>query len=300
MRLLVTGTEGQVARSLIERGPRFGVTVIAIGRPALELARPESVREALSAVDADVIVNAAAYTSVDQAEAEPELAEAVNGAGAGAVAAAAREKGIPIVHLSTDYVFDGTGVGPYRESDAVGPLGVYGRSKLSGERAVAAAQPDHATLRTAWVYSPFGRNFVRTMLRLAESRDEISVVADQHGSPTSALDIADGVIAVARNLIARPGAAELRGIFHMTGEGSTTWAGFAEAIFAAAAQFDGRRPRVRAITTAEYPPRAKRPANSRLDGSRLAAEHGVRLPPWHSSLETCIERLLRIPTPTGA
>ena len=179
---------------------------------------------------------------------------------------------------------------PYTEDDPVEPLGAYGRSKLAGEQAVAAATPDHAILRTAWVYSPFGGNFVTTMLRLAETRDELGVVADQRGNPTSAHDIADGVMAVAANLIADRDPA-LRGVFHMTGSGEASWAEFAQAIFAASAASGGPTATVRAITTAEYPTPARRPANSRLDCSLLQARHGVRLGDWREATEAVVARL---------
>ena len=292
MRILVTGTEGQVARAMAERAEAHGVTVTLLGRPDLDLAEPARVVGAVCALAADIVVNAAAYTAVDQAEAEPALAQTVNEAGAHAVASAAAKMGIPIVQLSTDYVFDGSGAHPYREDDPVEPLGVYGRTKLAGERAVAEANPDHAILRTAWVYSPFGKNFVRTMLRVGQGRDEVAVVADQHGSPTSALDIADGVITVCRNLLAQPKDLSLRGVFHMTGQGYTTWADFAEAIFDRAGRQGGPSPYVRRIATAEYLTPARRPASSRLDCSRLARVHGVALPAWRQSVEACVDRLL--------
>lgn len=293
MRILVTGTEGQVARALAERAGPHGVTVTLVGRPDLDLADPASVGAALSRSEGDVIVNAAAYTAVDQAESEPDAAQAINAVGAGAVAEAARRKGVPVVQISTDYVFEGTGERPFREEDPVAPIGVYGRTKLAGEQAVAAMHPDHAILRTAWVYSPFGKNFLKTMLRVAATRDELTVVADQHGSPTNALDIADGVIAVCRNLLARPDDPSLRGVFHMAGAGYTTWAAFADEIFAISARLGGPSARVRAIATADYPTPARRPANSRLDCAKLKAAHGVSLPLWQQSLPACLERLLR-------
>ncbi|MFC4172956.1 dTDP-4-dehydrorhamnose reductase [Microvirga sp. GCM10011540] len=292
MHILVTGTEGQVAKALAERGPALGGRITAIGRPDLDLSRPETILPALRQAAPDVVVNAAAYTAVDQAETEPEAALAINGQGAAAVAAAAAALGLPVVHLSTDYVFDGTLDRPYRESDPESPLGAYGHSKLAGEKAVAAATRDHAILRTAWVYSPFGKNFVRTMLRLAKDRDEVAVVADQKGSPTSALDIADGVVTVARNLLERPSDDSLRGVFHMTGAGSTTWAGLATHVFEQSARLGGPSARVRPIATAEYPTPAKRPANSTLDCTKLAAVHGARLPEWQSSVAACIRRLV--------
>ncbi|KPH81496.1 dTDP-4-dehydrorhamnose reductase [Bosea vaviloviae] len=292
MRIVVTGREGQVARALVERAAGAGAMLVAVGRPELDLERPETIGPALAAARPDVIVNAAAYTAVDLAESAEATALAVNGAGAGEVAAAASRLGVPVIQISTDYVFDG-GLGrPYREDDATGPISAYGRSKLAGEQAVAAATPDHAILRTAWVYSPFGRNFVRTMLRLGTERSEVGVVADQIGSPTSALDIADAVLAVARNLVERPDDAALRGIFHMAAQGEASWAEVAEAAFADA-KAAGRKPvQVKRIATSDYPTPARRPANSRLDGARLASIHGVSLPHWRGSLTTCVARLL--------
>lgn len=291
MRILVIGKEGQVARSLAERAPHHGATVILIGRPALDLADPSGIGETLSDIGGDIIVNAGAYTAVDQAESEPELVDAINGIGAGAVAGAAAAMQIPVVQISTDYVFDGTSSRPYREDDPTRPIGVYGASKLLGEEAVMAMTANHAILRTAWIYSPFGKNFVKTMLRLARERDEIAVVADQVGSPTSALDLADGIIAVCRNLL---GSSDdtLRGIFHMAGTGIATWAEFAAAALAQSERLGGPTARIRPIGTADYPTPAKRPANSRLDGGKLASIHGITLPHWRLSLETCVKRLL--------
>jgi dTDP-4-dehydrorhamnose reductase len=293
MRIAVTGRDGQIARSLAEIARMEEVDVVFLGRPNLDLARPETVWPALRDAGAAVVINAAAYTAVDKAESEPDLAIAVNARGAGAVAAAARRLGLPVLHLSTDYVFDGASRRPYREEDETGPLGVYGRSKLLGEQAVAAANPAHVILRTAWVYSPFGNNFVKTMLRLAATRDEIGVVADQRGCPTSALDIARTLIAVARQLTAEgEGASRLHGIFHMTGQGEAAWSDVAEAIFGHSIRFGGPAARVKRIPSADYPLPAKRPANSRLDGTKLRETYGLTLPAWTDSLETCAGRLL--------
>lgn len=295
MRIAVTGQAGQVVTSLVERGRLLGHDVIAIGRPQLDLSDPESVARALAAAAPDVIVSAAAYTAVDKAETESDLAFAVNGAGAGAVAEAAKRLGVPLVHISTDYVFDGTLERPYHEGDPTAPTGVYGASKLAGEEAVLATLPDNsAVLRVAWVYSPFGNNFVKTMLRVAGGRDEVSVVADQLGNPTSALDIADGVLAVAANLVADRDPA-LRGVFHMTASGEASWADFANAIFKESAERGGPSASVRPITTADYPTPATRPANSRLDCSRISKVHGVALPEWQGALATVIERLQSTP-----
>ncbi len=293
MKLAVTGTSGQVVRALIERAPA-GVMVVALGRPAIDLADPAGIAPALAAIGADAVVNAAAYTAVDKAETDRDAAFAINAAGAGAVAAAARTLGLPLIHISTDYVFDGTKRAPYVETDRPAPTGVYGASKLAGEVAVTAAHPDAVIARTAWVYSPFGANFVKTMLRLAATRDELGVVADQVGNPTSALDIADAVLAIAANLLARPDDPTLRGVFHMTGSGEASWADFAAQVFAASVARGGPVARVKPIATTEYPTPARRPANSRLDCSRLAAAHGVRLPDWRVSAEAVVARLLTV------
>lgn len=292
MRVVVTGREGQVVRSLLERGSAAGHVVVPLGRPALNLAgETDSIVAAIEAARPDVVVSAAAYTAVDKAESEPDLAFAINERGAGAVARAARLLDIPLVHLSTDYVFDGFKGSPYTEEDPAAPATVYGASKLAGERAVLSEAPNSAILRTAWVYSPFGANFVKTMLRLAGDRDEVGVVADQHGNPTSALDIADGVLAVAANLL-RDDDPQLRGVFHMNAEGDASWAEFAEAIFSASATRGGPTAPVKPIATADYPTAAKRPANSRLDCGKLERSHGVSLPNWRASTETVVGRLI--------
>ena len=292
MRIVVTGREGQVVRSLLERGALAGHDVVPIGRPQLDLASDRSaVLAALKDTRPDLLVSAAAYTAVDKAEAEPEAAFAVNRDGASAVAAAARELDIPLIHISTDYVFDGAKAGAYIEDDLTGPTGTYGASKLAGEQSVSAEQPDNAILRTAWVYSPFGNNFVKTMLRLAGDRDEIGVVADQRANPTSALDIADGVLAVAGKL-ANSSNGDLRGVFHMTAQGEASWAEFAQAIFDASADLGGPFATVKPITTADFPTPAKRPENSRLDSTKLFQAYGVRLPHWQQSVRQVVGRLL--------
>jgi dTDP-4-dehydrorhamnose reductase len=290
MRVVVTGRDGQVARSLAELGAmRPGIDVVLVGRPELDLTDPRSVMTAIRAARPDIVVSAAAYTAVDAAEDDAETAFAVNEGGAGAVARAALLAGVPIIHLSTDYVFSGDFAGAYREDMPTGPRGVYGRSKLAGERAVAEANPSNVILRTSWVYSPFGRNFVKTMLSHAEKRDELTVVADQTGNPTSALDIADAVLDVAGHVHAG-GAA--RGIYHYAGLGQTTWCDFARQVFAASAARGGPSARVRAITTADYPTRAARPRNSSLDTSRIENAFGVRPIDWRTSVTRVVDRLL--------
>ena len=290
MRIAVTGSKGQVATSLIERaGPE--TEVVALGRPAFELTDRAAVLAGLEAARPDVVVNAAAYTAVDKAEAEEAAAVRVNGDGAGHVAEAAARLGVPLLHLSTDYVFDGALDRPYREDDPTAPAGAYGRSKLAGERLVAERCKDSVILRTAWVYSPFGANFVRTMLRLNETRDEVGVVADQRGNPTSALDIADALITIAARMKGDASPA-LRGVFHMTGSGEGTWADLAETIFHQAAARGRRLTQVKRIATADYPTPARRPANSRLDNEKLTRVYGVKLPEWRQSAAGCCARLL--------
>jgi dTDP-4-dehydrorhamnose reductase len=292
-RMVVTGREGQVVLSLLERGAtdeRF--EVIALGRPELDLSAPETIEAALREARPDVIVSAAAYTAVDQAESDEEAATVINGMAAGKIAEAAAALGVPVIHISTDYVFDGSKAAPYVESDPVAPIGAYGRSKLAGENAVTAATPNHAILRTAWVYSPFGKNFLKTMLKLAETRDSLNVVDDQIGNPTSALDIADAVLTIAANLIDSDDPA-LRGTFHMTGAGEASWADFAIEIFARSAGMGGPSAEVGRIPSSAYPTPAKRPANSRLDCSLLEARHGTRLPDWKQSTSIIVERLAR-------
>ena len=288
LRLLVTGRDGQVARALAELSGKT-LDVIAVGRPELDLERSESIAPAVAAVRPDVVVNAAAYTAVDKAESERNRAFAVNETGAGAVAAAAAGLGVPVIQISTDYVFDGSKVTPYVETDATGPLSAYGASKLAGEQAVAAAHSRHVILRTSWVYSSSGANFLLSMLRLARERPQIRVVDDQHGSPTHAADVAEGAIAVAWAL-AR--GSDAYGVFHMTAGGETTWYGFAKAIFAASASLGGPSAAVTPITTVEYPTPAARPKNSRLDCTRIATAYGIRLPNWADRVEDTVAAVL--------
>jgi len=290
MRIAVTGKQGQVVQSLLALAPDHGAELVAVGRPDLDLADPASVLPALAAARPDVIVSAAAYTAVDKAEGEAELAHAVNAIGAGAVAEAAAALGVPVIHLSTDYVFSGDKPSPYSETDPTGPISVYGNTKLEGELRVAAAHANHVILRTAWIYSPFGANFVKTMLRLAESRDEVRVVADQRGCPTSALDIAEAVIAIAKRL-SEDSSPALRGTFHLTGSGEATWAEFAREIFARSKALGGRSAAVVSIVTAEYPTPARRPANSRLSGDKLAEIYGIRLPGWKRSTDIVMQAI---------
>ena len=292
MKLLVTGVEGQVVRSLKERGASAGFQIVTLGRPVLDLSKPETISPALANVEADAIVNAAAFTSVDKAEDEEALAIRVNGDAPGEIARIAKLRGVPFLHISTDYVFDGASARPYSEADPVAPVGAYGRSKLAGEMAVMSANEAAIIVRTAWVHSPFGANFIKTMLRLGEQRDEVSVVADQTGNPTYALDLADAILAVMRARSDRGDASFGAGVYHVTGSGKGAWADLAEEIFAEAARL-GRRPmRVRRISTADYPTAARRPQNSTLDNSKLKDVFGLALPDWRASARECVRRLL--------
>lgn len=290
LRLVVTGRDGQVTRALQAlAGPEL--EVIAFGRETFDLAAEGDATDIFARENPDVIVNAGAYTAVDKAESERELAFAVNGRGAGRVAQAAAALKIPVIQISTDYVFDGAGQDPWREDDPANPIGAYGASKLAGEEAVRKT-PDHAILRTSWVYAPWGANFVKTMLRLAETRPELRVVADQWGTPTSALDIAEAIVTVARNLAQRPTDANLRGTFHLTSQGETNWADFAREIFAQSFARGGPSATVVSIPGSDYPTPARRPANSRLSTAKLAHLHGVRLPHWKESLSRVLDALV--------
>lgn len=290
--MVVTGRQGQVVRSLLERGALGeSFEIVALGRPDLDLRHSEEIAAALQRAQPDVIVSAAAYTAVDRAETEEAEAHAINAVAPGRIAGFAALLGVPVIHLSTDYVFDGEKMEPYLETDPVGPTSAYGRTKLAGERAVAQATSNHVILRTAWVYGPFGRNFLKTMLLLAESRDRIDVVDDQIGNPTSALDIADGILAIAGNLLADD-AARLRGTFHMTGSGFASWADFTSEILAVSARCGGRSVTVGRIPSSAYPTPARRPSNSRLDCSKLHEIHGVQLAGWRQATAQIVARLM--------
>jgi dTDP-4-dehydrorhamnose reductase len=292
MRVLVAGREGQVARALLARLGTDGHQVTALEPPELDLTDQAGIAAVVERTVPDLVVNAAAYTAVDRAEDQPGLAHAVNATGAGWLAEAAAARGVPFVHFSTDYVFDGTKGAPYVETDPVHPLGVYGASKEAGERAVLAANPRSVVLRTAWVCSPDGANFIKTMLRLAKEREEIRVVADQHGAPTFAADLADAVARMAPRLVAAPSGDAAFGLFHLTGAPHTTWHGFTEAILEEAARRGYPRPRLVPITTAEYPTKAQRPADGRLDCGKIARIHGIAAADWRNSLGRCLDALL--------
>ncbi|MCB2125327.1 MAG: dTDP-4-dehydrorhamnose reductase [Rhodobacteraceae bacterium] len=285
MKALVFGTTGQLGIELARTAPR-GTLLLAFGREAADLAHPETCAALVATTDVDVVINAAAYTAVDAAETDRETAHLVNAEAPGAMARAAARRAIPFLHVSTDYVFDGSGTRPWREEDPVAPLGVYGQTKLAGERAIIAADGPHAILRTSWVFSAHGRNFVKTMLRLAAERETLSVVDDQRGGPTAAADIAVTLWTVARAFAEGRGSS---GVFHYAGAPTVSWAGFAEAVLAASAL--ARRPSVRRIASADYPTPARRPANSALDCARIRATYGIEQPDWRASLARVIREL---------
>ncbi|WP_306151177.1 dTDP-4-dehydrorhamnose reductase [Roseovarius sp. MMSF_3281] len=272
MRILVFGTSGQVATELQDLAD-----VMAVGRDVADLGKPETCRAAIVERQPDVVINAAAYTAVDKAEEEEDLANLVNGEAPGVMAQTCAELGIPFVHISTDYVFDGSGVAAWRPDDDVGPLGVYGRSKLLGEKKIAEAGGTWAVLRTSWVFSPHGANFVKTMLRLGKERDKLTIVADQIGGPTPARKIAEACLQMAKSLKEK---SNLGGIYHFSGAPDVSWADFAREIFAQA----GLEVEVEDIPTSAFPTAAKRPANSRMDCSATEAAFGINRPDWREEL----------------
>lgn len=280
--ILVTGGTGQVGTALRELAPRFGVELAAPGRDELDLASPPSIEAMLQSRDWGAVINCAAYTAVDKAESEPDAAFALNAVAPEILALETFARGLRLLHVSTDYVFDGTKAGPYTENDPVAPLGVYGASKEAGERGVRAANPDHIILRTAWVVSPWGHNFVKTMLRLGAERDQLRVVADQHGCPTSATDIAETLLTI----LTKGGPA---GTYHFVNSGDATWCDLARFVIDRA----GFGAKVEAIATADYPTPAKRPANSRLSTRKIQDTFGISPRPWQDAIGDVIDQLVR-------
>ena len=285
MRILLLGQHGQVSREL-QLLLESRHELIVLGREQLDLADTERLREAVRHLQPELIINAAAHTAVDAAESEPEAAFAINAVAPGVLAEEAAALDVPLIHYSTDYVFDGSKPTAYHEDDLPNPLGVYGRSKLAGEQAISAVGGKHLILRTSWVYSLHGRNFLLTMQRLLQEREQLSVVADQIGAPTWAGSIAAATVQLIERWQQRQTAAW--GVYHFSARGETSWFGFAEAI-AAQLLAQGRAvAALKPIATTEYPTPAKRPLNSRLDCSRLERDWGVRLPDWHAGLLECL------------
>jgi dTDP-4-dehydrorhamnose reductase len=289
--VLVTGARGQLALSLAEIAGQHGMDLLAVGRPALDVTRQASILDCITRAKPDIVVNAAAFTDVDAAERDHVVAHDVNAEGAGNVAKACARAGIPIVHISTDYVFDGGKPTAYVERDVSAPVNTYGRTKLDGEMSVAAACSRHLILRTAWLYSPFGNNFVRRILRLAGEATAISVVDDQYGSPTYAPHLAHVVLATASHIL-KTRDTSLWGTYHAAGTGSTSRRGFAELLLVHSAACGGPVAPVHPVGTTDYLTRAKRPLNSRLDCSKLERMFGLALPRWESGVRNCVERIL--------
>jgi dTDP-4-dehydrorhamnose reductase len=294
MRILLTGVTGQVGGALLEPLRTVGL-VVAADRRQLDLARPERIRSALERIAPDLVVNPAAYTAVDRAEDERELAFRINAEAPGAIAHWTAERGVTFIHFSTDYVFDGAGVRPWREDDPTGPLSAYGASKLAGEKAIRGVGAPHLIVRTSWVYAARGTNFLRTIARIAQERTELRIVADQFGAPTSARLIAEavaGIVTAGGGTLADRFAAA-RGLVHLTAAGETSWHGFAAAIV------EGLRARgvtlaatrVVPIATVDYPTKAKRPANSRLDLTRLESVFGIKPRRWDDALAAELDQL---------
>ena len=286
--ILVTGGTGQLAQMLAAEG---GARVTVVGRPTFDFDRPDSIAETIRTHRPALVVNAAAWTAVDGAEAEPDAAARANRDGPAILAALCADLRIPLIHISTDYVFDGDKSAPYVETDRTSPTGVYGQTKLEGEQAVLAACPQSVVLRTSWVYASVGKNFVRTMLGAAQKTGTLRVVADQRGCPTSARDLAIAVLGIAARIAAGWDPA-YAGVFHAAGTGDTTWHGMAEAVFAAAAQHGRTRPTVVPIATADWPTPARRPPDSRLDCAKLAQVYGITLPPWPTSVRQVVAELI--------
>lgn len=284
MRLLVFGHSGQVATELRRQAAARAIALTALPRAEADLADPQACAARIAEADADVILNAAAYTAVDRAEDEEPLATTVNGAAPGAMARAAAARALPFLHVSTDYVFDGTRPTPWPEDAPTAPLGAYGRSKLAGEQAVAAAGGPHVILRTAWVFSAHGSNFVKTMLRLSETRDTVSVVDDQYGGPTPAAAIASALLTIAEAFCSGRGQS---GVFHLCGTPRTTWAEFARETLSRA----GRDTTVQSIPTTDYPTPAARPMNSALDCHKIHQIYGVPQPDWRAGLDAVLHEL---------
>jgi len=287
--ILVFGGNGQLGRELVVRARAEAIPLAAIGRSEADIADPVAVAAAFDRYRPKLVVNAAGYNRVDQAESEPEAAERTNAIGPAVLASAANSRGLPLIHVSTDYVFDGRKSGPYREDDAVAPLSAYGRSKERGEQAVRAAAHQHLILRTAWLFGAHGANFLKTVLRLAEERDRLEFVADQRGSPTAAADLAQAILIVCRAVERGPVA---WGTYHVAGSTETSRYGLACAIVEAQARFTGRRPKVDRVSSAEFGARARRPAQSVLDSSKFAAAFGFRPGGWEVAVERTVAELL--------
>jgi len=293
MRLLIAGWHGQVARALIEAAPsRPEIKALAAGRPALDVRDPRSIERAFGDLSPTLVINTAAYTAVDQAETDEAAAFALNRDGARLIASAAARRNVPVIHLSTHYVFDGTKPAPYAEDDTPSPVTVYGRSKREGELAVIEANPSHVVIRTGWVFGPVASSFAAKMLAADAGAGPLRVVADQIGSPTYAPHLAAAILDVARAVAGHPAGEAPWGIYHAAGTGSTSWHGLAGEILASAASRGHAGAALEPIDSASYPSPAPRPANSVLSSDKFDRTFGVRLPPWQQGVADCIARLM--------
>jgi dTDP-4-dehydrorhamnose reductase len=289
MKVLVIGYQGMLAHELRPCLTHAGCTVVGRGRPDVDITQATSIRRTLADVQPDILINAAAYTSVEKAESEPDVVFAVNRDGAGHVAAACRDVGVPLIHVSTDYVFDGSASRPYGEEDRIAPLGMYGQSKWEGEEAVRSCHREHVIVRTAWLYGRHGQSFVKTMLRLAREREVLRVVDDQRGCPTWSRDLAKALATICQRIM-QGGNLEPWGTYHFCGAGQTTWHGFAQAIFEEALAFEPLKVReVVPIPTTAYPTPAQRPAYSVLDCAKIQSVFGIMSRPWRESLHDYIQ-----------
>jgi dTDP-4-dehydrorhamnose reductase len=286
--ILIFGARGQVGRELTALAGARKIATVGLSRNEANIADNYAVRSAIDTQRPAVVVNAAGYTAVDRAERDADAATAANVTGPAILAAACADAGVPLIHLSSAYIFDGLKKTAYVETDRANPLGVHGRTKAEGEAKIREATKRHVILRTSWVYGIYGRNFLRTTMRLAAERDELKMVADQYGGPTASIDLAEAILVVVRKLSEKPNTS---GVFHFTGTGSTTWHGFAEEIVRRQAMFTGRTPKVTAISTAEYPSAAKRPANCELDSSKFATTFGYRARPWQERVAEIVAQL---------
>jgi dTDP-4-dehydrorhamnose reductase len=297
--ILITGGSGQLGNALAQLAGERGLEFTAVSRPAFDFEKPETITACFVAAKPPVVINAAAYTAVDAAESHAEAAKAGNHTGPLRLAALCAEAGIPFIHVSTDYVFDGSKNAPYVETDPTGPTGVYGATKRDGEVAIMATEAHAVILRTAWVYAAHGKNFARTMLSAARRMPVLRVVGDQRGTPTAAPDLAAAILDILARLRETGWRDEYKGIYHATGASETTWHGFATAIFEEAAALGQTPPEVNAITTADWPTPARRPADSRLDCRKMARVFGVTLPDWRTSLGPIVKQLLRMDAGPG-
>lgn len=289
LRVLVLGGEGQLGRELTALCVAKGIDVRSLGRQACDISNEPQVCAILAADQPSVVINAAAYTKVDQAETEQSLAFRFNCEGPGIVARSCASRHIPLIHVSTDYVFDGAKNSPYTEADPVAPLGAYGRSKEAGEQAIRNALEQHVIVRTSWVYGSHGTNFLKTMLNLASTRDSWGVVGDQIGTPTATIDLAEALLAVARRTLRYD---TPWGTFHFSGQGDATWFEFAEEIVAAQMRYTGKTPTLKRISTEEYPTPTRRPKNSRMNSDRFDSTFGVRARPWRERTRAVVDLLL--------